>query len=176
MEHEQWLGSLLKANDDLILALLTYEQLDHSVDADSDSEDELAEQAHLYRSKLPSIPITFPAPSLSPTLPSSYLAPLTPPSPVAQLRGRESGPTSPTSPMSPTDVPDIAGLNISESPPRPAPPPRPSATTKPAPSMQAQRPRYYSDDESEDDDGNPFADRNEMAPTPVVEQGEFRAV
>lgn len=50
VEHEQWLGSLLHANDELILALLTYEQLDHSVDADSDSEDELAEQAHLWRS------------------------------------------------------------------------------------------------------------------------------
>ncbi|KAL2113570.1 hypothetical protein VUR80DRAFT_3497 [Thermomyces stellatus] len=49
VEHEQWLGSLLHANDELILALLTYEQLDHSIDADSDSEDELAEQAHLYR-------------------------------------------------------------------------------------------------------------------------------
>ena len=79
--------------------------------------------------------------------------------------------------MSPTDVPDIAGLGISESPPRPAPPPRPSANTKPPPSMHADRPRYYSDDESEDDDDdNPFADRNAMAPTPVVEQGEFRAV
>lgn len=30
---------------------MTYEQLDRSIDADSDSEDELAEQAHLYRSK-----------------------------------------------------------------------------------------------------------------------------
>src|SRR4051812_15282985 len=29
---------------------MTYEQLDRSIDADSDSEDELAEQAHLYRS------------------------------------------------------------------------------------------------------------------------------
>lgn len=50
VEDEQWLGSLLHANDELILALLTYEQLDHSIDADSDSDDELAEQAHLYRS------------------------------------------------------------------------------------------------------------------------------
>lgn len=41
---------MLHANDELILALLTFEQLDRSVDADSDSEDELAEQAHLYRS------------------------------------------------------------------------------------------------------------------------------
>ena len=29
---------------------MTFEQLDRSIDADSDSEDELAEQAHLYRS------------------------------------------------------------------------------------------------------------------------------
>ena len=56
VEHEQWLGSLLHANDELILALLTYEQLDHSIDADSDSEDELAEQAHLYRSTQLPIP------------------------------------------------------------------------------------------------------------------------
>ena len=172
MTHEQWLGSLLKANDDLILALLTYEQLDHSVDADSDSEDELAEQAHLYRSELP-FPITFPVPSLIRPPVTSYANAHI----VAQLRGRESNPTSPISPMSPTDTPDITGLGISESPPRPAPPPRPSANTKPPPSMQAERPRYYSDDESEDDDDdNPFADRNALAPTPVVEQGEFRAV
>lgn len=31
---------------------MTYEQLDRSIDADSDSDDEMAEQAHLYRSKL----------------------------------------------------------------------------------------------------------------------------
>lgn len=30
---------------------MTYEQLDRSIDADSDSDDELAEQAHLYRRK-----------------------------------------------------------------------------------------------------------------------------
>jgi hypothetical protein len=30
---------------------MTFEQLDRSVDADSDSDDELAEQAHMYRSK-----------------------------------------------------------------------------------------------------------------------------
>ena len=58
VEHEQWLGSLLHANDEIIVALMTYEQLDHSIDADSDSEDELAEQAHLYRSTLPSPPYT----------------------------------------------------------------------------------------------------------------------
>ena len=30
-------------------ALLAFEQLDQSIDADSDSDDELAEQAHMYR-------------------------------------------------------------------------------------------------------------------------------
>ncbi|KAM0331463.1 hypothetical protein ACHAQA_003139 [Verticillium albo-atrum] len=49
VESEQWLGSLLHANDDLVLSLMTFEQLDRSIDADSDSDDELAEQAHLYR-------------------------------------------------------------------------------------------------------------------------------
>lgn len=49
VEDEQWLGGLLHANDELILALMTFEQLDRSIDADSDSDDELAEQAHLYR-------------------------------------------------------------------------------------------------------------------------------
>lgn len=34
------------------MALMTFEQLDRSIDADSDSDDDLAEQAHLYRSAL----------------------------------------------------------------------------------------------------------------------------
>lgn len=53
VESEQWLGSLLNANDALVTALMTFEQLDRSIDADSDSDDELAAQAHLYRSRFP---------------------------------------------------------------------------------------------------------------------------
>lgn len=49
VDSEQWLGSLLHANDELVHALMSFEQLDRSIDADSDSDDELAEQAHLYR-------------------------------------------------------------------------------------------------------------------------------
>ncbi|KAF4125591.1 LAS seventeen-binding protein 5, partial [Geosmithia morbida] len=49
VEDEQFLGSLLNANDMLVHALMSYEQMDRSIDADSDSDDELAEQAHLYR-------------------------------------------------------------------------------------------------------------------------------
>jgi hypothetical protein len=37
---------------------MTYEQLDRSIDADSDSDDEMAEQAHLYRSELRLSPMT----------------------------------------------------------------------------------------------------------------------
>lgn len=51
VEDEQYLGSLLNANDALVHALMSFEQLDRSIDADSDSDDELAEQAHMYRSK-----------------------------------------------------------------------------------------------------------------------------
>ncbi|CAM1501915.1 Fc.00g038990.m01.CDS01 [Cosmosporella sp. VM-42] len=49
VEHEQWLGGLLHANDELVHALMSFEQMDRSIDADSDSDDELAEQAHRYR-------------------------------------------------------------------------------------------------------------------------------
>ncbi|KAH7367486.1 VHS domain-containing protein [Plectosphaerella cucumerina] len=49
IESEQYLGSLLHANDELVTALMTFEQLDRSIDADSDSDDELAEQQHIYR-------------------------------------------------------------------------------------------------------------------------------
>ena len=49
MEAEEWLGALLNANDALVTALMTFEQLDRSIDADSDSDDEIAEQAHLYK-------------------------------------------------------------------------------------------------------------------------------
>ena len=38
VESEQWLGSLINANDSLIEALIAYEILDKSVDDDSDSE------------------------------------------------------------------------------------------------------------------------------------------
>jgi hypothetical protein len=49
VETEQWLGALITANDALVTSLMTFEQLDRSIDADSDSDDELAEQAHAYR-------------------------------------------------------------------------------------------------------------------------------
>ncbi|KAK4232607.1 hypothetical protein QBC38DRAFT_351955 [Podospora fimiseda] len=125
VESEQWLGSLLHANDELVTALMTFEQLDRSIDADSDSDDDLAEQTHLYR--------------------------------MAQERAAKG--KDPVSPSSP--VQSMAGLSLgSPQSPRTAPP-RPSA---PKPSMLSSPRRVAepSDDESEaeDDDDNPFADRN----------------
>ncbi|KKF94750.1 Protein lsb5 [Ceratocystis platani] len=49
IHSEEFLGGLLHANDELINALITFEQLDRSINADSDSDDDLAAQAHMYR-------------------------------------------------------------------------------------------------------------------------------
>ncbi|KAK5626119.1 hypothetical protein RRF57_001834 [Xylaria bambusicola] len=145
VEDEQWLGGLLHANDELVVALMTFEQLDRSIDADSDSEDELAEQAHLYRMATEKH-----KQSLSPTEPAS------PSSPVADMAGlslnsnnshRRSAPPRPSHPAK-----------------LPTPPPRPLSP----PSRQAE-----SDDESEEDENDPFADRNAVE-TPMVERGEPR--
>lgn len=53
MNSEHWLGALLHANDELVTALMTFEQLDRSIESDSDSDDEMAHQAHLYRRNPP---------------------------------------------------------------------------------------------------------------------------
>ncbi|KAI1141546.1 hypothetical protein F5Y05DRAFT_410104 [Hypoxylon sp. FL0543] len=138
VEDEQWLGGLLHANDELVVALMTYEQLDRSIDADSDSEDELAEQAHLYRM-------------------------------ATEKHNQAMSPTSPSSP-----VPDLAHLSINPSPPpRPVPPPRPSAASKPAISTRPPPPPESDeeDDYADEDENDPFADRNAVN-TPKVESSE----
>ncbi|KAK4111415.1 hypothetical protein N656DRAFT_808294 [Canariomyces notabilis] len=99
VDSEQWLGSLLHANDELVAALMTFEQLDRSIDADSDSDDELAEQAHLYRM------MTEKAKGKEPSSPSS------PKSPVSGMAG-----LSISSPQSPRPAP----------PPRPSAATKPS--------------------------------------------------
>ena len=45
VESEQWLGSLIHANDELVTALMAFEVLDKSVEDDSDSEDEWGDTA-----------------------------------------------------------------------------------------------------------------------------------
>lgn len=137
---------------------MTFEQLDRSLDADSDSEDELAEQAHLYRSRSRGREFTLARTG------RLNLA-------VATLKGKESNPSSPVSP-----VPDVSGLSISRSPPsRPTPPPRPPVLSKPGaappiPRVPIQDDSEEDEEEEEEDDNNPFADKNELE-TPQLEKG-----
>ena len=103
---------------------MTFEQLDRSIDADSDSEDEMAEKAHAYRSEL-----SFSHAQLSKT---RVLIDI---SSVAQIKGKEAATsptsTSPTSPSFPSAPPHptdgMASLSVS------SPPPRTSSTTRPTP-------------------------------------------
>lgn len=111
VESEQWLGGLLHANDELVTALMTFEQLDRSIDADSDSDDELAEQAHLYRliaekGKAPGSP-TEPAAEmagLSISPPPQPPRPAAPPRPSA--RSKPSSASPPPRALPPRDVSD----------------------------------------------------------------------
>ncbi|KAI1758413.1 hypothetical protein F4782DRAFT_478052 [Xylaria castorea] len=141
VEDEQWLGGLLHANDELVVALMTFEQLDRSIDADSDSEDEMAEQAHLYR--------------------------------MASEKHKQSmSPTEPASPSSPIAGMASLNLNTTTSPRRSAPP-RPSAQSKPSvpprPVSPPSRRDETDDDSAEEDENDPFADRNAVE-TPMVER------
>lgn len=159
VESEQWLGSLLHANDELVTALMTFEQLDRSIDADSDSDDELAEQAHMYRSK------SFLGP------PTSAFSHDTNPRDLAVMSERAKSPSSPSSPTS-----EMARLSVTSPaspPPRPAAPPRPSAMSKPQQHLSpvpASQQGDSSPSEEEDED-DPFADRNAVV-TPKVERNE----
>jgi LAS seventeen-binding protein 5 len=145
---------------------MTFEQLDRSIDADSDSDDDIAEQAHLYRSKcIRALRI----PNYSVMRLRFVVATL-------NAKGKDTADAD-----APSD--SVAGLSIEPSPPpqprRPSAPPRPSAQSKPvtplARALQAQRaPPPPDDDNGEDEDENdPFADRNAVT-TPKVERGEPR--
>ncbi|KAI0133638.1 VHS domain-containing protein [Xylariales sp. AK1849] len=130
IEDEQWLGGLLHANDELVLALMTFEQLDRSIDADSDSEDELAEQAHIFRlatekGKQP----------MSPTSTTGAG------SPVPDMAGLSITPSPPPRPMPP---------------PRPSAMSKPMRTPRPPP----QPVKDDQDDYASEDENDPFADSN----------------
>lgn len=51
VESEQWLGSLIHANEELVNALMTFEVLDKSVEDDSDSEDDVWNGDHMSAAK-----------------------------------------------------------------------------------------------------------------------------
>ncbi|KAK2049303.1 hypothetical protein LZ31DRAFT_457342 [Colletotrichum somersetense] len=144
IESEEWLGSLLRANDELVTALMTFEQLDRSIDADSDSDDELAEQAHIYR-----------------MVSEKAKQSMSPPPP--DVSGLSIGQTpSPRPPPPPRPVP-------MSKPPPPVPAPAPAKPPRP-PVQQAQP---DSEGEEEEDDDDPFADRNALE-TPANEKPEPR--
>ncbi|KOS17394.1 Protein lsb5 [Escovopsis weberi] len=151
VSHEQWLGPLLHANDELVHALMTFEQLDQSVDADSDSDDELAEQAHLYR-MVAARGKKEEAERVSSPTPADQVD-------VSGLSLKSASP--PPTPLSPAS-----------SGHRPAPPPRPPRPSVSSPPRQvpkqgqhhvswgapAKQPPKPADED--DDDGDPFADCN----------------
>jgi len=162
VDSEQWLGSLLHANDELVTALMTFEQLDRSIDADSDSDDDVAEQAHLYRS------------TNHPYLPNQVNKHTNNPKVATEkAKGKESA--SPTSPSPP--IASMVGLSISSPTRPPAPPPRPSAAKPIIASPTRGRQYPPSDEESEpeeeEDEDDPFADRNAVV-LPKVESDETR--
>ncbi|KAI1387470.1 uncharacterized protein F4822DRAFT_406591 [Hypoxylon trugodes] len=130
VEDEQWLGGLLHANDELVVALMTYEQLDRSIDADSDSEDEMAEQAHLYRMATEKH-----KQAMSPTSTSS------PSSPVPEMAHLSINPSPPPRPVPP---------------PRPSAASKPVIPARPAPQPDSDE----DDDYADEDENDPFADRN----------------
>ncbi|KAM5346636.1 hypothetical protein ACJ41O_009641 [Fusarium nematophilum] len=133
VEHEQWLGGLLHANDELVHALMSFEQLDRSIDADSDSDDELAEQAHLYR-----------------------MATLKGKEAMAKAANAQQSPTG-------SQPPDLSELTISPSPTHvapPRPPPMSKAAPPPQPPRPVAAPVARNDDDDDDDDDDPFGDKH----------------
>ncbi|EPE05771.1 vhs domain-containing protein [Ophiostoma piceae UAMH 11346] len=182
VNSEEYLGSLLHANDELVTALMTFEQLDRSIDADSDSDDDLAEQAHRYRmirekQNEPGYP-TLPIPD------------------IATLNLGDANSSDSSVPYGSSLPLRAAGSPPPPRPGRPAAPPRPSATSKPvlssagfrpavptaamaAASAARNRPRETDADSDggdsylDNDEDDPFADHNEVG-TPRLEHGEPR--
>lgn len=109
---------------------MTFEQLDRSIDADSDSDDELAQQQHMYKGREP--------------LTDNYWA-VSNIELVMSGKGKEQDTAN-----------QLAGLHISGKSPspetRPPPPPRPV--------RQPPEEEEDEDDFEEEDENDPFADRN----------------
>ncbi|KAI1069609.1 hypothetical protein NW752_002212 [Fusarium irregulare] len=144
VEEEQWLGGLLHANDELVHALMSFEQFDRSIDADSDSDDELAEQAHLYRMA---------------TIKGKE----------AMAKAASQSPTS----SQPPDLSElnISPSPAHAAPPRPPPMSKPHSNPPPQPPRPAAISILHPQDEDEDDD--PFGDSHALD-TPSHEREQPR--
>lgn len=128
------------------MALMTFEQLDRSIDADSDSDDELAEQAHMYKGKT-----THDSLSTRPQLTYEVM--------TEKAKGNEANQ-------------QLAGLSIGEGMKSASPPAKPPRRLTP-PQPPVLEKAESEDDEIEEDENDPFADRNAV-PTPMVEKDEPR--
>lgn len=129
------------------MALMTFEQLDRSIAADSDSDDELAEQQHLYRS-------TSPRPEI---LPGTDVR-----ATVATEKAK-------------AGTPDVSGLSINppQQPPRPGSKPSSTSPTGAGPHRPPRPPVQPPPEEEEEDDDDPFSDKN-VVETPAIEKGQPR--
>ncbi|KAI8674959.1 hypothetical protein NCS57_00395400 [Fusarium keratoplasticum] len=150
VEEEQWLGGLLHANDELVHALMSFEQFDRSIDADSDSDDELAEQAHLYR-----------------------MATIKGKEAMAKAANAQSPTTS-----QPPDLSEltISHSPTHAAPPRPPPMSKPAHSAPPPPPPQPPRPvaaPVVTNMDDDEDDDDPFGDKHELD-TPGVERDQPR--
>ncbi|CAK7200801.1 hypothetical protein SEUCBS139899_003500 [Sporothrix eucalyptigena] len=184
VNSEEYLGSLLHANDELVTALMLFEQLDRSIDADSDSDDDLAEQAHRYRMIQEQAAKDATG---SPTSPVPDFASLN----LGDATGNRSRANTATATAPP--VPSSPRSAV-----RPPAPPRPSPMSKPSTAASigarpavptaamvaaaaARNNRAANDGNDsdggdsyvDDDENDPFADRNEVG-TPKIERGEPR--
>ncbi|KAL5598625.1 hypothetical protein BROUX41_003451 [Berkeleyomyces rouxiae] len=150
IQSEEFLGGLLHANDELINALITFEQLDRSINADSDSEDDLAAQAHMYRM----------AQLRSNDTGTSSAASSTAPPDMAGLSLTSTA--TPSSPLSGSAPSSRRGSR--------APPPRPPAASKPAPPRPPRQQQGQNTPlaalagkkGAQEDENDPFADSNVM--------------
>ncbi|KAG6047874.1 hypothetical protein E4U17_007353 [Claviceps sp. LM77 group G4] len=144
VENEEWLARVLLANDKLVLALMAYEQLDRSIEADSDSDDELAEQAHRYRMMTEKAQQDREAGG------------------HVDSRSQDVGSAEGTDASAPPK------------PSRPAVPPRrPHAPPTNDDKHDDDDDDYDDDDDDDDDDENPFGDKNFIS-TPSIERDEPR--
>ncbi|CAK7232986.1 hypothetical protein SCUCBS95973_008443 [Sporothrix curviconia] len=189
VNSEEYLGSLLHANDELVTALMLFEQLDRSIDADSDSDDDLAEQAHRYRMIQEQAAKDKEAGggAASPTSPVPDFSSLNLGDATSNRSSRSNTATAAAAAAPPVPASPRAAA-------RPPAPPRPSPMSKPTglgsrPAVPtaamvaaaAARNRAAADGNDsdggdsyvDDDENDPFADRNEVG-TPRVEQGEPR--
>ena len=154
----------------LVVALMTFEQLDRSIDADSDSEDEMAHQAHQHRSRsyrpLQNMLNLFIDKSrVGACVVTALKAGSSPPRSDSRMsssslaRGAYSAPQSPQQPPRPLAASKLS-VDSEAKPPLPIRPSTQSASTE------------SQSDNDDDDDDDPFADSHAVT-TPVMERNAW---